>query len=138
MCLDAIHTKAELREWLKQQPSPIVAYKCISVDDHNQLFSSYSPLPTRFKKTVRNTVDMKELKRDQTTYVNDQHRQWATYRLGYHLCMTWAAARWWAIHHNHRVKRCLVRKKDVMYVGEQCESVVIVASSFIFAENENG
>ena len=144
MCIDNKLLAKDRKEWLKDQPDIITAYKVVEIKhiwgyDGNRLSAFFTDRQTPFKRTnlireVKKTT--KDSKRRDATFYDSYHGQPCEYIAYYHLFPTKKDAQKltrWNMRNNNsegHIIKCLVPKKYITDIGEQWGIKVIVTRGF--------
>ena len=122
MCIDY---KLSKREWLKDKPNVIIAYKVVCkncCDDYSSIFGRLE----HFSKTSMNKI---KGKRDPVHIDRFEEK----YRPYYHLFVSKEGARAWR-GSDEVILKCEVPKAEIRTVGMQKDKKVIVSKAFRIVE----
>ncbi len=132
MCLDSKRTYEKQKEWLKNKPKTITAYKVVKITKGRvspPIFDAYGP----YKKT--NIIDT--YPRIKTFYSKGYSVTMRKYQAAFHLFLTKRGAEAWRNKSlNQIILKCSIPKKSVVAIGKQCRLATIVAKEFTFVEGD--
>lgn len=126
MCLNIIWTNEEKKEWLKNKPNEITAYKVAmnGLDGVSPLFQN-----TETFYCLTNKIEKGEKREFAHGWRSGKYRPY------YHLCSTKTAAKnWQGRWSGGKIFKCKIPKKAITAIGIQRGYITIVTKEFTFVE----
>ncbi len=137
MCLDNLWTKARIKEWLKNKPEIITAYKVVKIiegEAYPAIYHDNGP----FEKTNKEdkcspSVAAAHVVRKDGTELS--HR-WRHYPTLYHMFLTKRGATRWNDRSDEEILKCKIPKKQIVDIGIQHDCIAIITKEFTFVEGD--
>ncbi len=146
MCLNIQWTNKQKKEWLKNKPKTITAYKVCSIYETDGVKELFPPVYAiehgPFKRTnimlKRELEDSGKLCWVKLSSTKTDSRSYGSvpYNANYHLFSTRKAASKWSaeLAGEMEVLKCEIPKECITVIGRQMNCVVIVTKKFKFVE----
>lgn len=148
MCLHTKMTTKQCKEWLKEQPDDIIAYK-VAWELVGEVYPPVYRNGIRYEKTNK----LEKMPTAKSSYGCTEDRPGRSYKAGYHLALTKNGAKefkHWLYGNKEKhsvILKCKIPKKAVVAVGTQASDITkdnpvrsneiaIVTKEFTFTEGD--